>query len=128
MKTYQTVVLAMIAGFSLGATAIHGLHAQAKPPVYQISELDVTDEQGYLKEYAPRVVAALRAAGARFIVRGGKSDSFVGEPPKRIVVLVWDNVEKAKAYRESAAAKEIAPVLAKYGKIQRSFVVKGSPD
>jgi hypothetical protein len=33
MKTYYTVTLAMLAGVGLGAAAVQGLHAQAKPPV-----------------------------------------------------------------------------------------------
>ena len=37
MKTYFTVTLAMLTGFGLGAVAVHGLHAQAKAPVYYIS-------------------------------------------------------------------------------------------
>jgi len=125
MKTQYAVILATLAGFGLGAVAVNGLHAQAKPPVYQISEIDVADQEGYIKDYAPRAVAALEAAGAKFIVRGGKTYSFVGEPPKRIVVLVWDNIEKIEAYRNSAAAKELAPILQKYGKAQRSFAMEG---
>ena len=125
MKTHHTVAIAMITGVGLGGAAIHGLHAQAKPPVYQITEIDVADQEGYMKEYTPRAIAALEAAGAKFVVRGGKTYPFVGEPPKRIVVLVWDNIEKAQAFRESTAAKELPPILQKYGKIQRSFAAEG---
>jgi uncharacterized protein (DUF1330 family) len=125
MRSHYTVTLAMIAGFGVGAVAVHGLHAQAKPPVYSITEIEVADQEGYMKDYAPRAAAALQAAGARYIVRGGKTYSFVGEPPKRVVVLVWDSIEKFQAYRDSAAAKELEPVLQKYGKFHRSFAVEG---
>ena len=57
MKTSYTVTLAMLAGFGLGSVAVQGLHAQAKPPVYYISEISVTDLDGYTKEYAPKVQA-----------------------------------------------------------------------
>jgi hypothetical protein len=40
MKTRYTVVLSMIAGAALGGAAIHGLHAQAKPKVYTVTELE----------------------------------------------------------------------------------------
>jgi hypothetical protein len=53
VKTHYTVLLAMLAGIGLGATAIQGLHAQAKPPIYYISEIDVTDPDAYAKEYSP---------------------------------------------------------------------------
>jgi len=39
MKTYFTVGLAMFTSFGLGAVAVQGIHAQAKPPVYQITEI-----------------------------------------------------------------------------------------
>ena len=41
MKTHYAVPFAMLAGFGLGAVAVQGLHAQAKPPIYYISEIDV---------------------------------------------------------------------------------------
>ena len=50
MKTHYTVTLAMLTGFGLGAVAIEGLHAQAKPPVYQIVEIDMLNQEAYLKE------------------------------------------------------------------------------
>ena len=53
MKTKSAVALAMVAGFGLGAIAVQGLHAQAKPPVYTVTEITVTDLDAYTKEYAP---------------------------------------------------------------------------
>jgi len=41
MKTRYTVVLSMIAGAALGSAAIQALHAQGKPPVYLVTEIDV---------------------------------------------------------------------------------------
>jgi hypothetical protein len=38
----------MLAGFGLGAVAVQGLHAQAKPPVYQVVEIDMSDQEAYL--------------------------------------------------------------------------------
>ena len=52
----------MAVGFGLGAVAVQGLHAQAKPPVYYIGEIDVTNADAYTKEYQP--VAAIRASRA----------------------------------------------------------------
>jgi hypothetical protein len=42
MKTRYTVAVSMFAGAALGAAAIQGLHAQAKPPVYLIGQIEVT--------------------------------------------------------------------------------------
>jgi uncharacterized protein (DUF1330 family) len=126
MGTHYTVTLAMLVGFGLGAVAVQGLHAQSKAPVYQITEIDVTDQEGYAKNYVPRIVPALKEAGARFIVQAGKTYPFEGEPPKRIVVLTWDSIEKAEAFRDSAVGKELQSVRDKYAKF-RSFAVEGLP-
>jgi len=71
MKTRYTVALSMIAGAALGGAAIQGLHAQAKPPVYLVTEIDVTNPDAYAKEFAPKAQAIIKAAGGRFIAIGG---------------------------------------------------------
>jgi hypothetical protein len=43
-----------LAGFGLGAIAVQELHAQAKPPVYQVVEIDVLNQEVYLKDYVPK--------------------------------------------------------------------------
>jgi uncharacterized protein (DUF1330 family) len=130
MKTYYTVTLAMLAGVGLGAAAVQGLHAQAKPPVYYIAEIDVTNPDAYAREYVPKAQAIIKAAGGRFLAIGGAAASgvnvtaFDGEAPKRIVVQVWDNMEKIQAWRanpEYVAHRKIGDKYAKF----RSFAVEG---
>ena len=127
MKTRYTVTLAMLAGFGLGAVAMQGLHAQAKPPVYYIAEIDVTNVDAYTKEYAPAAQATLKAAGGRLLAAGQNVTSFEGAPPtKRVAVSVWDSVDKLQAWRNSAdykKAREIGDKLAKF----RAFSVEGVP-
>jgi hypothetical protein len=55
MKNYYTIALSMLAGAALGAAVIQGLHAQAKPPVYHVAEIDATNPETYGKEYAPKL-------------------------------------------------------------------------
>jgi Domain of unknown function (DUF1330) len=74
MKTRYTVLLSMIAGAAIGGVAIQGLHAQAKPPVYLITEIDVKDPDKYGAEFAPKAQATIRGAGAKFIVIGGTAE------------------------------------------------------
>jgi len=71
MKTQYTVALSMIAGAALGGAAIQGLHAQAKPPVYYVAEIEVTNPDAYAKEYAPRAQALIKAAGGKILAVGG---------------------------------------------------------
>ena len=101
MNTRSTVALSMLAGVAIGAVAVQGLHAQAKPPVYYVAEIDVTNPDAYAKEFAPKAQAIIKAAGGRFVAIGGtagtgaaKLTGFDGEPPKRAVVQVWDSMEK----------------------------------
>ena len=54
MKTRHAVALSLLAGAALGAAAVQGLHAQAKPPIYYVAEIDVTDLEGWTKDYGPK--------------------------------------------------------------------------
>jgi uncharacterized protein (DUF1330 family) len=125
MKTYYTVGLSMLAGASLGAAAIQGLHAQAKPPVYYIAEIDVTNIDGWQKDYAPRAQAVIKAAGGRVLAAGQKVTAIEGAPPKpRIALIQWESAEQVQAWRNSAAFKELIPIREKLGAV-RSFTVEG---
>jgi hypothetical protein len=63
MKTQYTVALSMIAGIAIGAAAIQGLHAQAKPKAYLVTESEVLD-QAALDSYVPGVTGAMPTGGA----------------------------------------------------------------
>jgi len=127
MKRSITIGLATIAGVALGAAAVEGLHAQAKPPVYQVVEIDVLNQDAYLKDYAPKAQAVIKAAGGKFLAAGGKTTTIEGEPPKgRIVIQQWDSVDQIAAYRASAAFKDLLPLREKLAKF-RSFTVEGVP-
>ena len=63
MKTRYVIALSLLAGTALGAAAVQGLHAQAKPPVYYVAEIDVTDLDGWTKEYAPKAQALIKEMG-----------------------------------------------------------------
>jgi uncharacterized protein (DUF1330 family) len=127
MNRQITLGLAMIASAALGAAAVQTLHAQAKPPIYQITEIDVANLDAYTKEYAPKAQAIIRANGGRLLAAGENVTRVEGDPPKRRVALtVWDSMEKFQAYRNSAEFKEIrATVGDKYAKF-RSFTVEGA--
>jgi hypothetical protein len=65
MNTRIKVTLGVLAGFGLGAIAVQGLHAQAKPPAYVISEIDVTNPDAYTNEYVPLAKKALADSGQK---------------------------------------------------------------
>ena len=45
MRTHITVAFSLLTGIGIGAIAVQGLHAQSKPLVYLINEIDVTDPE-----------------------------------------------------------------------------------
>lgn len=124
MKTCFTVALSILAGIAIGAVAVEGLHAQAKPPAYVIGEIDVTNQDGYAKEYQPAALKALGAHGLKILSRGSNSVSFRGEPPKRIVLFVFENMDKAQAAFTSSAYNEAWAIGSKHAKF-RIFAVEG---
>ena len=130
MKNKYWVPVAILAGIGIGAAAVQTLHAQAKPPVYVVSEIDVTNPDAYGKEYAPKAQALIRAAGGRFLAIGGSAattgtvTAFDGDAPKRVVVQVWDSMEKIRAWRANPEYVELRKVGEKYAKF-RSFAVDG---
>ena len=126
MKTHVKLGLALLAGFGLGAGAVHELHAQAAPPAYVISEVEVIDEDGYAHQFLPAVNEALAASGQKRLASGGNTLSIAGDPPKsRIVLSVFENMEKAQAVYTSPDYLEAQKIGEKYAKL-RIFAVEGA--
>ena len=67
-------------------------------PAYVIVEVEVTDPAGY-DDYKKMVPASLAAYGGRFAVRGGACETLEGSwHPKRIVVLEFPSMARAKQW------------------------------
>lgn len=125
MKVGYSVPLALLAGIGIGAVAVQTLHAQARLPAYTIVEIDVTNPDAYAKEYAPIAGKALQEAGAKYLARAGKTVAIEGEPPKsRVVVHVFENIDKAQAAFTSDAYKEARKIGNQYAKF-RIYAVEG---
>jgi len=125
MHKHMTIGLAMVAGAALGATAVQTLHAQTKPPAYNIAEIAIKDQDGYNKEYLPLITKALTDAGGKFLVRGGKTISYEGTAPApRVVVIQFDSLDKLQALYDSASYKQAVAIGDKYAS-QRIFGIEG---
>ena len=124
MKMHFVVLVSAVAGAMAGAAAVQALHAQAKPPAYVVGEIDVKNPELFAKEYVPNASKAVRDGGGKYLVGGGKSVSFYGEPPRRIAIMAFDNLEKAEAAFNSAAYKEAKAPGDKYATF-RIYVVEG---
>jgi uncharacterized protein (DUF1330 family) len=124
MKTKYTVALSMIAGALLGATAIQGLHAQAKPKAYLVTETEVLDRAA-LDTYFPQVRQAAKPLGGNidFVTASEKIVAVVGEAPKRVGVSEWESLEKAQAWIVSPERKALQPQRDKAQKITRQYII-----
>src|SRR5215831_13754997 len=92
MNTKSKITIALVAGVALGAAAVQGLHAQAKPKAYLITETEALDDAA-VAAYGPLIRPAIDAAGGRRLnIPGGKTVAFVGTPPKRIAISEWESL------------------------------------
>jgi len=129
MKQYLGLTLGLVAGTAIGAAAVTGLHAQAKPPVYLITEIDVTNPEAYAKEFAPKAQATIREAGGRFVAIGGTAGvgakpitAMAGTPPKRITIQVWDSTEAINKWYNGADYQAALKIGEKYATFRRYAV------
>jgi uncharacterized protein (DUF1330 family) len=126
------VRLGMLASAALGGFAVEQLHAQVKPPVYFVGEIDVSNPDGYAKEYLPKAREIIKAHGGRLIAAGGAAGSGAqviavdGEAPKRVVIYQYPSVDAVRAWWNDPAYEEVRKIGEKYGKY-RTFAVEGIP-
>jgi uncharacterized protein (DUF1330 family) len=125
MRTNYKVAIALVTGVAIGGAVIQGLHAQAKPKAYQVTESEVLDAAA-IAAYNPAVQAAEKAAGGRSFRTTGTIVAVVGTAPKRVSISEWDSLEQAQAWESSEARKNLAPQRDKAIKIIRQYVVEAA--
>lgn len=79
---------------------------------YVIAEVTITDPPGF-ETYRQMVPATVAKYGGKFVVRGGQLEMLEGNwEPKRLVVIEFENAERAKQwwasedYREAKALRQ----------------------
>lgn len=91
---------------------------------YVIVEVDVTDPEPY-EAYRTRVPATLERYGGRFVVRGGAVQALEGGwQPRRLVVLEFPSVERAREWYASPEYQQILPIREWYAR-SRAVIVEG---
>ena len=126
MNTNIKIAPAAVVGAALGATAVQGLHAQAKLKAYSITEVEVPDPSA-LSVYTPLILTAIKAAGGRtFNTAGGKTVAFTGEAPQRVGIIEWDNLERAQLFFHSPAFSSLAPQRDKAERYIRQYAVEAT--
>jgi uncharacterized protein (DUF1330 family) len=125
MNSKFKITLAVVAGAAIGAAAVQGLHAQAKPKAYIVTESDIVDA-ATAATYGPRNQAAQKAAGGRSFRTTGKITAVVGAAPKRVGLSEWDNLEQAQAWIASQGRKDLSAERDKAIKIIRQYIVEAA--
>lgn len=89
-------------------------------PAYVINDMEVTDPK-LLEEYKKLSPATVALYGGKFIARGGTTEVIEGEwTPKRLVILEFPDLARAKAWVDSA---EYAPARALRRRSSKSNIV-----
>ena len=125
MNTKSKIVLAAVAGAALGATAIQGLHAQAKLKAYSVGEVAVINAAAQ-PSYLPAVRKAIEQAhGHTLRTLNGRVQHIEGAAaPKNVAIIEWDSVDDAVAFYKSKAWTDLAPERDKSQKTIRRYVVE----
>ena len=127
MNSSAKVAVALGVGAAVGGVAVHQLHAQAKPPAYVIAQLEVLDPS-VGEELRSKMSAITQAHGGKYLARGRNVTPLEGKPsPQSVVIIAFENVEKALAYRNSPAYREVIPLRDK-GTRDHSFIVELLPN
>ncbi len=96
----------------------------AGPGAYAIVDIGEVTDPNLFRTLGPKAGPANEAFGGKFIVRTEAITALDGTPPKRIVVIAFDSIEKAKAWDASPAQKEVTDIRLKSTK-SRSFIADG---
>lgn len=125
MTSTSKIALTALLGAAVGGAAIHGLHAQAKPKAYTVTELETLDAKA-AADFATRVAKMQESAGGRNLrTGGGKVTSMEGPPPpQRVAITEWDNIDKAQAFFKSKEWVDLGPERDKALKTVRRYAVE----
>jgi uncharacterized protein (DUF1330 family) len=126
MKRQITLLLTLIAGISIGAAAVQGLHAQAKLKAYTVGEIEVLDNAA-LVPYLATVGPLIRAGGGRTLnASGGRIIPVIGDAPKRLTIIEWDSVEQAQSFINSPGYTNLTPQRDKAERFTRAYIVEAT--
>lgn len=123
MRSRSALVLALIAGFALGAIAVSSVQAQRTGPgAYAIIEITEVNSPQSLNEVLPKLAPSVAAFGGKFVTRTENILGLDGIAPLRYFIIAFDNMEKAQSWNNSPAQTAINTVRMQ-ATTSRSFVV-----
>src|SRR5690242_1655178 len=131
MNTRYRNGILMLTCTALGALGGRALHSETRPPAYLIGQIDVSDPDGYAKEYLPKAREIIKAHGGRLVAAAGAAATgsqvvaVDGEAPKRVVIYMYPSMEALQAWRNDPAYVEVRRIGEKYAKYH-TFAVEGA--
>ena len=88
---------------------------------YMIADIEITDMDTYDK-YRAEVPATIAAHGGKFLVRGVEGETTEGDwIPKRLVILEFESMEKAKGWYNSPEYRPLKELRIKASKCKVVF-------
>jgi uncharacterized protein (DUF1330 family) len=123
--------LAMLTCIASGALGSEALHGQTPPPAYLIGQIDVSDPDGYAKQYLPKAREIIKAHGGRLIAAAGSAATGAqvvavdGVAPKRVVIYMYPSMEALLAWRNDPAYVQVRHVGEQFAKYH-TFAVEGT--
>ena len=121
------LMLICTAAGALGGRALHG---EARPPAYLIGEIDVTNPDGYAKEYLSKAREIIKAHGGKLVAAAGAAASgpqvvaVDGIPPKRVVIYMYPSMEALLAWRNDPDYVKVRAVGERYA-TYHTFAIEG---
>ena len=117
MRNKRAIALSILAGAAFGGAVVQTLHAQTKPPVYMIAINEVSNQEGYAKQYLPAAQKSIKDHGGVYVAAGPGTQITGNLPNGRVVVLRWGSIEQLQTWRNSPeyqAALKVGEAYAKY--------------
>ena len=113
-----------------GAFGSRALHGEATPPAYLIGQIDVTDPNGYARDYLPKAREIIKAHGGKLVAAAGAAATgpqvvaVDGNPPRRVVIYMYPSMEALLAWRNDPAYVKVRAVGERYA-TYHTFAVEG---
>lgn len=118
------MIVSTIASFGLGVFAARALRVLDAPPAYFVTLFDMASTAEVMKtDYPSLAPATFQPFGGHYIIHSGRTISFDGEPPKQIVVIAFDSMERLQEWHGSEAFRKLYD-LYKSEKV-KAFAVEG---
>jgi uncharacterized protein (DUF1330 family) len=126
MKSILKTAAAVACGLVVGGGALQMLHAQSKPFAFVVAEIVVRDLEGYEMNFLKPAQKTIAEHGGKYLAGGfNKTVTLSGsEPPNRVVILQFANMDAVKAWRQEGEADLENDVGEKYAKF-RVYAVEG---